>query len=81
MAGEPVVRSQGEPVKLLLSMVGATALLASLSMTTGCGSDVRCVRAIACVETCGGPVVHEGCECPSETVPQETCAADGGQNP
>jgi hypothetical protein len=41
-------------------------------LAAGCGTTT-CVRALECVERCGGPVVASGCSCPAGTFDQLTC--------
>lgn len=46
--------------------VGMAALL------LGCGGET-CVRAIECVEDCGGPIVATACTCPAGTFDRLSC--------
>jgi hypothetical protein len=43
-----------------------------------CSSDIRCLRAIECVERCGGPVLQSSCcPCPSGTFDSFECGVGG----
>jgi len=43
------------------------------------GCPVTCIRAINCVETCGGPVLQSGCSaCPAGTFDDLMCRPDSG---
>ena len=47
----------------------------------GCGTPgtTECLRAVDCVESCGGPVVQSGCDaCPKGSFDDISCTSDSG---
>jgi hypothetical protein len=60
----------------VILLLGVAAILPGCPFG-GCG---ECVRAVNCVEKCGGPVIQSGCcDCPSGTFDDFDCT-DGGQD-
>ena len=66
-------------------LTGLSLALASVALlgATACNPDGECggecVRAVDCVETCGGEIVQSGCcPCPDGSFDSEECTAQGG---
>ncbi len=60
--------------KLIVSLAAAVAVAGF----AGCLPPVQCIRAIECVQTCGGPVLQSGCAaCPSGTFDNWVCRDAG----